>query len=533
MSGITRRQLITRVPFATAAAVAFSRFGISTGYSAETTSVVAETKYGKIKGARNNGVNIFKGVPYAGRVSGDRRFRKPAPLEPWAGVRDALQLGHPAIQPPNQTYGINEPAPDEDCLVLNIWTPGNDNNKRPVMFYNHGGGFATGSGGSVSQDGTNLARNFDVVVVQTNHRLGIMGYLYLDEVAGKEYEGSGNMGMLDIVAGLEWVNQNIAAFGGDPTNVMVFGESGGGSKTSCIYAMPSAAPYFNKVSIESGPGIRMTESATANQTTLAVLKALNIEPKDWRKLLELPVADLLAARGGRFGPVVDGVVLPSHPFDTKAPEISKNKPLMVGWNETEYTFMAMNSADKSMFSLDMDGLKTRLKTQYGDNTQKVIDAYQKNRPNASPSDIFVAIQSMSFAGKGSLEIGEKKAAQNGAPAYVYNFGYRSEVKIPGTDYPLGTPHAMEIAFKFNNVVPTESSRSASGMAGNRPERFEASKNMAELWSTFARTGKPAAKGQPDWPAYVPPTRSIMRIDSKCEVINDRYAPERQLWESLG
>ncbi len=145
------------------------------------------------------------------------------PWKPGPGVRDALRLGDPAIQPPNQTYGINEPQPAEDCLFLNVWTPANDNGKRPVMFYNHGGGFSTGSGGSVGQDGANLARFFDVVVVETNHRLGIMGYLYLDEIAGPDYAGSGNMGMLDIVAGLEWVNKNIASFGGDPSNVMIFG----------------------------------------------------------------------------------------------------------------------------------------------------------------------------------------------------------------------------------------------------------------------------------------------------------------------
>jgi len=187
--------------------------------------VTADTTHGKVRGIRTEGVNIFKGIPYAGRISGDRRFRRPAALEPWAGVRDALRLGNPAIQPPKQTYGINEPDPAEDCLFLNVWTPANDDKKRPVMFYNHGGGFSTGSGGSTSQDGANLARFFDVVVVETNHRLGIMGFLFLDDIAGNDYAGSGNNGMLDIADGLAWVNKNIASFGGDPFNVMIFGES--------------------------------------------------------------------------------------------------------------------------------------------------------------------------------------------------------------------------------------------------------------------------------------------------------------------
>src|SRR6478609_4203593 len=176
--------------------------------------VEVEITHGRIKGIRTEGVNIFKGIPYAGKVSGDRRFRRPGPLKAWAGVRDALQLGAPAIQQ-GQTRGLNEPKPDEDCLFLNVWTPANDNKERAVMFYNHGGGFSNGSGGAIDQDGSNLALFFDVVVVETNHRLGIMGFLYLDEVGGTDYAGSGNNGMLDIVAALGWVNKNIAVFGGD------------------------------------------------------------------------------------------------------------------------------------------------------------------------------------------------------------------------------------------------------------------------------------------------------------------------------
>ena len=178
--------------------------------------------------------------------------------------------------------------------MLNVWTPAADGRRRPVMFYSHGGGYVGGSGGSRGQDGSNLARRYDVVVVETNHRLGLFGFLYLDEVAGEAYAGSGNNGTLDLVDGLRWVQQNIAAFGGDPANVMIFGESGGGGKTSCLYAMPSAAPYFNKASIESGPGVRMTTREAAAETTAFVLKELNIGRADWRKLLDVPTADLLA-----------------------------------------------------------------------------------------------------------------------------------------------------------------------------------------------------------------------------------------------
>lgn len=551
MNGLTRREFVTRTPLATVALYALTAAGCRSG---ESQFVDVETGYGKLRGIRERGVNIYKGVPYAGRVSGDRRFRSPAPLEPWTGVREALQLGHPSIQIPNQTYGINEPEPAEDCLVLNIWTPNNDNDKRPVMFYNHGGGFSHGSGGSVAQDGANLARNFDVVVVQTNHRLGLLGYLYLYELAGEDYAGSGNMGMLDIVEGLKWVYDNIAEFGGDPDNVMVFGESGGGAKTSCLYAMPAAASYFNKASIESGPGIRMTDPEVATETTFMLLRELSIAPEDWRRLLEVPAADLLdmqvklpqlaartssgrsigigSARPGGFGPVVDGVALPIHPFDPTAPEISRDKPLMVGWNEDEYTFFGLVSGDTAAFQLDEAGLQERLNPQFGEDTNRIIDTFRRTRPDASPSDVFVAINSLSFAGFGSIYIAEKKAEQNGAAAYLYNFGYKSENKIPGTDYALGTPHAMDIAFKFNNVTPTEPGEEDRSLGGNRPERFVASHNMAEMWTTFARTGKPGARGQPEWPPYTIPERPTMRIDTRCEVIYDRYREERQLWESL-
>lgn len=554
---INRRRFITSASLAAAAAATFPGMAYSYSFQDEAEYILAVTDHGRIRGIREEGVNIFRGIPYAGRVSGDRRFRRPAPLEPWTGVRDALRLGAPAIQPLNQTYGKNEPKPDEDCLFLNVWTPACDNGKRAVMFYNHGGGFTTGSGGSIAQDGANLARFFDVVVVQTNHRLGIMGYLYLDDIAGPDYEGSGNMGMLDIVAGLDWVNRNIAGFGGDPGNVMIFGESGGGAKTSCLYAMPEASPFFNKASIESGPGVRMTPRETAAMTTSLVLKELNISPSGWRKLLDIPASDLLTLQSrlpslaprtdsgnrkrglmeslpGGFSPVVDGIVLPQHPFDPKAPAISKDKPLMVGWNEDEFTFFGMTSDDKSIFRIDFNGLPDALRPQFGDDTQKIIDTYRKTRPDASAVDILVAVRSVAMMGLGSVDIAEKKVKQKGAPVYLYNFGYKSENLVPGTDYPLGTPHAMDISFKFNNEVPPQDGTNGwSYFGGKRPERFVASRNMAALWTSFARSGRPSAENVPEWPAYNLNDRPMMRIAEKCEVINDRYAGELKMWRKTG
>jgi para-nitrobenzyl esterase len=551
MNPIDRRTFLGHLSLVTAA-ISAPRYGLSA--TRQTSDFVeVDTIYGRIKGLRNEGVSVFKGIPYGGRVAGNRRFQRPAPVDPWTGVRDALQVGAPAIQAPRR----NEPAPAEDCLFLNVWTPASDNRKRPVMFYSHGGGFVIGSGASASQDGSNLARNFDVVVVETNHRLGLLGFLYLDELAGTDFAGSGNMGMLDIAAGLKWVHDNIAQFGGDPNNVMIWGESGGGAKTSCLYAMPEAAPYFNKASIESGPGVRMTPKEVAAETTAMLLKELNIAPKDWRKLLEVPAADLLSIQGklpfvppfleknqnqgmprrnyGGFGPVVDGVVLPHHPFDPTAPAISRNKPLLVGWNEDEYTFFAWERKDTEFAKLDFEGLQKKLEPQYGANASKIVDTYRKANPKASPPDIYVAISSITMMGLGSIDIAERKVKQTGAPVYLYNFGYKSEKKIPGTDYPMGTPHAMDISFKFNNEIPPRdgSEPKESFFGGNRPERFEASRHFAELWTTFARTGKPAAKDVPQWPAYNLKTRPTMRIDANCEVIDNRFGEELALWRSIG
>jgi para-nitrobenzyl esterase len=403
-----------------------------------------------------------------------------------------------------------------------------------------------------------------VVVVATNHRLGLFGYLFLGDLGGEEYATSGNQGLLDICDGLKWIHRNIEAFGGDPNNVMIFGESGGGAKTSCLYAMPAAEPYFNKASIESGPGIRMMPREAAAETALMTLKQLGIEKSDWRKLLDVPADKLVEAQvelgkqpggpltmsggrkgiggGGRpggFGPVVDGTILPHHPFDPEAPAISKNKPLIVGSNRDETNFFFMQNHATDVYELTETTLKERLQKEIGANADVVFDTYRKSRPDASAPDLYIAISTARMIGLGAITIAERKYAQHGAPVYMYIFTHESDMLIPGTQHKIGAAHALEIPYKFNLVRPapqdqnTEANRPGPNMmAISDPDSVQTAHNMSEMWSTFARTGHPDAKGQPKWPAYTTEKRATMEINAQCTVVDDPYSLERKLWENL-
>ena len=563
LSEMNRRDFVTRATAALAGAALARKSGLTD--TAANRYVEVETQAGRIRGLQTDGLATFKGIPYGGSVSGPNRFKAAPPLQPWTGVRDTLRSGPPSLQSPMRpSFGTSEGIPAEDCLYLNVWTPAADGRKRPVMFYSHGGGFTVGSGGAPYQDASNLARQWDVVVVATNHRLGLMGFLFLGDLAGEEYATSSNQGLLDICDGLKWVRDNIASFGGDPDNVMIFGESGGGAKTSCLYAMPAAAPFFNKASIESGPGIRMMTRDMATETTLMVLKQLGLEKSDWRKLLEIPGDKLLeiqvelgrrpggpltmnggrrgiggGGRPGGFGPVVDGTILPHHPFDPEAPAISKDKPLIVGYNRDETIFFFMESHNTEVFNLTEESLQTRLRNEFGSHANEVLDAYRKSRPNASPTDLYIAISTAGMIGLGSITIAERKYAQHGAPVYAYIFTYESQRLVPGTSHKVGAAHAMEIAYKFDLIQPAETSAAGDPpptatrtMMDTGPASVETARTMSRMWATFARTGKPGAKGQPDWPAYDTNQRATMLINAECKVVDDPFGLERSVWERL-
>lgn len=495
---------------------------------------IATCAHGQLRGTVENGVLVFKGVPYGGRVSGpDRRFRAPPPPENWTGIRDATRLGPAAIQ--GGPFNLSQ---SEDCLVLNIWTPALDGRKRPVLVYQHGGGFVIGSGGAPWQDGGTLARKHDVVVVQSNHRLGLMGYLYLGELLGPEFEG--NQGLQDLVAALAWVNGNIAAFGGDPDNVMIFGESGGGGKTSALYAMPSAAPFFHKASIESAIGPFGATPAQSTAVTQEVMRRMGIS--DARQLLTAPASEILKAQLGNapyvppgmvttqdltgvlreimVWPFVDGTILPENPFATAAPAISADKPLIVGSCKDETVFFYQ--WDPTAFSLDERGLRERLKPRLGDRTEAWITAFRRSRPKATPSQLFIAITTAQPWRANHFHIAERKAALRRAPVYSYILDYRSPDLVPGTNYPEGSPHASDIAMKFDTA----------GQFGPKyPARLKTASNMGEMWATFARTGKPAAKGQAEWKPYTLRKRETMIIDATCRMVNDPERTDRLFFSS--
>jgi para-nitrobenzyl esterase len=504
--------------------------------------VTVETISGKVRGLAGR-VNVFKGIPYAGPANGAGRFAAPAKAESWAGVRDALDYGPTAMQDP-EAFGLSrelmamlpvrEAVPmDENCLVLNIWTPGvNDDRKRPVMFWCHGGAFIAGSGSSLWYDGTNLCRKGDVVVATINHRLGAFGYLHLDDLDPARFASSGNAGMLDIVAALEWVRDNIARFGGDPNNVTIFGESGGGAKVSVLLGMPAARGLFHKAIIQSGPAVEMMSPANATATANQVLGELGIAPGNAGELRNVSADRLLGAqmailrktnlmsfanrRMMGFNPVIDGVNLPAGPFAPVAPTFSSHVPLMIGTNKDEMTlFFAFAPWIKAM---DDAALRERVRMFVGERGEAILDQYRRARPYDSPSDLLMAITTDIGMRIPSLTIAERKVAQNEAPVFVYLFTWETPV-LGGK---LKSPHALEIPFVFDTLE-------SSPLAGDSPARFALAEKMTRTWLAFAHSGNPNNEAIPSWPAYSVVERPTMIFDNECHVANDPYGEERRAW----
>jgi para-nitrobenzyl esterase len=522
--------------------------GISKVVASDAATVV-ETSSGKIRGYRRNGIYTFKGVPYGASTSGRGRFMPPAKPEAWTGIRNALTYGrvcpqedsaHRNMDGKNQAKDDEELflihrgsaiwVPGEDCLRVNLWTPEiNGSGKRPVIVFMHGGGYSSGcSQDLLSYDGESLARNHDVVVVNHNHRLNVYGYLNLEAIGGDDFASSANIGMLDIVAVLEWVRTHIAMFGGDPNNVTISGQSGGGGKVAALMAMPAAKGLFHRAIIQSGPFLKALSPDYSERVAGSLLDELGLSKSQVRELQNVPADRLSGAaveamkkvagdppslRNGYgwetrvgWGPTVDGHTLPTHPFDPGAPAVSAEVPLITGTCLNE----SVNGIDHpGANAMTMEEMNRKVHEAYGKDSEAIIAAYREDYPKATPFGLYAAISTSSWRIPAFAQAA-RKAALAAAPAYAYIYSWRT----PVLDNRPGTFHAAELPFTFDNAELCDH------YSAGDPAAFVLSKQISAAWVSFARTGNPNHSGLPHWPAYTANARATMYFNAPCEVRND-------------
>lgn len=509
---------------------------------------MAETTAGRVRGAMIEGVAAFKCIPYGAPTAGADRFMPPRRPVPWAGERDVLEYtGHapqeglrPATRRELADFsGPPDTSPEtEDCLTLNVWSPGLDQTaKRPVMVWFHGGAFSYGTANVARLQGSRLAKRGDVVVVTVNQRLNILGFLDLSTIGGADFAVSGNAGTLDMIAALEWVRDNIDRFGGDPGNVTIFGESGGGGKVCTLLAMPSARGLFHRAIVQSGAAVRLREPDRAAALSEAVLKTLGLTSNDLGKLQSLPVAQLLAAVEPAlkaigpapqplfdrypFGPVVDGTIVPQHPFDPTAPAVSAGIPLLIGDMKDEMaSFLARD--DKVWHrTLTEQEMHDRVAAVTGRHSDQVVETYRRLYPGANAAERLIATLTDSNFRIRSRIVAERKATQGAAPVYMYSF----EWETPVQGGRLKAPHALDVPFTFDTIDLTNATdRSAPA------HRLAAI--MSGTWAAFAHNGVPAHLSTPHWPAYDLNTRATLILDAECRIENDPRSETRRLWQTI-
>jgi para-nitrobenzyl esterase len=489
---------------------------------------VVQTSNGPVRGYHDAGLKAFKGLRYAAPPVGLARFKPPSLPKPWREPAEAAAYGAPAIQSglapgerrssPADPPAPDEPASSEDCLFLNVWTPGLDDARRPVMVWLHGGGFANGSGGAAMYDGAALARQGDSVLVTVNHRLNVFGYLHLGEVFGPEYAQSGVAGMLDIVQALEWVRDNIAAFGGDPANVTIFGESGGGWKVSLLMAMPAARGLFHKAIIQSGPGLTAKPKAEADATARQLLAELGVATPE--ALAALPTETIsttsvkLPGEVMRlYSPVLDGAVIPRHPFEPDASPLNADVPVLIGTNKDENTLFLFSHPRFGSFT--EEDIAKQARGAVGERADRLVAALRGAYPDYSDTHIYAAVGTVTGMWGNSVKLAERKAAQGAAPAFMYMLTWET----PVAKGRLKSPHAVEIPLVFDNV---EKARNFVGR-GEAPEVL--ARQMSAAWLAFARTGDPG------WPAYDAKARATMIFDLESKVQSDPLPEVRKLLQA--
>ena len=506
---------------------------------------IAETATGKVRGYIRDGVYTYKGIPYGETTEGSGRFQPPQKAKPWTGVRSSMQYGRVCPQGPRGTWNYDEESwlfcyddgvQGEDCLRVNLWTPGiKDNKKRPVLVWLHGGGFVSGSSQEHrSYDGERLSRRGDVVVVSLNHRLGPLGFLNLAPY-GEKYAASAHLGMLDIIMALEWVRDNIVNFGGDPGKVTIFGQSGGGGKVGTLLAMPAAQGLFHRAIVQSGSFLRAVVPERSAILTQAMLDELNLSPSQLDQLHTVPLQKLIEAGDAAllkthphgplvwsrvadqlgWGPVVDGKLLPQHPFDPTAPAVSAQVPMLIGTTLNEFTTSLNHPENEAMTEGEV---QKRLGDMYGSHPERIIEVFRASHPDAKPFDIFSLAMTAQVRQGAVIQAG-LKAAQ-GTPAYLYWFTW----KTPVLDGRPRSIHCIDLPFCFDN---TDRSENLTG-GGLGPRALAA--NVSDAWIQFARSGNPNHAGIPNWPAFSAESCPTMIFDTQCKLQNNPDKEERQALE---
>lgn len=514
--------------FATSSLICLMAFA---SYAADNTTPVEKplvtTKMGTISGTKENGINIWRGIPYAKQPLGELRFLAPQPVEAWTGVKDATKFGHICPQTKRATKDPNERG--EDCLSLNVWSPAADGKKRPVMVWIHGGGFLVGSGSSELYDGSNMAKNGDVVVVTINYRLGAWGFLYFDELKGNSKGFDNNLGIRDQVAALQWVKENIAAFGGDPEQVTIFGESAGAISVMTLMNTPSAKGLFKRAIAESGAPESLWTPKIATEITTRYMKLMGLGPNDLDKLQTLPADTLVAAMDRLFSelmkeqttvkvlaPTVDGTFLPKDLLTGIKSGQAAGIELMIGTNKDEATLLSLKKI--GVTPRNARELAPYLANVEVDARKKIVASYKKY-PHRS------GVMAMTTDGVFVMPCIRYTDMQNKfATTYMYRFEWSSPLlRMIG----LNSCHGLEMPFVFGNIDHGLGKLFTAG--ANRKTVRRISQQMQESWLNFARYGNPDPNKKSAWLKYDPTDRYTMVFDKNTRGVKDPSDAYRKVW----